>query len=301
MTAPVRFEAFDRRSGIGASEWSALVGASPWSTPAQLWLEKSGLATSRESDLMRTGRELETTVLRMASRQLDRRLTHNGMTFRHPDWPAVPLFATPDAFGPGRAELAEAKVVAHRMDDWKGGPPVHVDFQVQAQLACLPRVGSGLVVALIGGEVKTWRIDRDPDVQAMLPDLVATWWKDHVLGDRAPDPVTQDDRWALLRSRIRTDVRQERIATPDEQRIGSELRGLLQTRASLDQAIETARLELAMAAKDSDVAGLGWRASWTDRSTVDWRQLASDLAIAQDDIDSHTRTTTSFAFRQGRE
>lgn len=300
---PVRFELWNRRSGIGASEWTALVGASPWSTPAQVWLEKSGLGSSRETDVMRAGRDLETTVLRMAARQLDRRLVHNAMTFRHPDWPRVPLYATPDGFtrdGTPR-DLVEIKVVGHRMDEWKAGPPLYVDWQVQAQLAVLPQIRSGIVVALIGGDVKTWRVDRDPDVQAEMPETVAAWWRDHVVADRAPDPVSDNDRWLLLRARVAQDVRQERVATPDEQRDGTALRALLTQRADLDHSIDLVRLQLADAAQDSDVLGLGWKASWSSRATVDWRALVRDLGITQTAIDRHTTRSPAFTFRQGKE
>jgi hypothetical protein len=132
----------------------------------------------------------------------------------------------------------------------------------------------------------------------MLPDLVADWWQTHIDGNQAPDPVTDDDRWALLRARIRDDGRQERIATPDEQRDGTALRGLLAQRADLDAQIEAARLVLARASADSDVLGVGWRATWGNRQVVDWRALAASQAIAQDVIDAHTRTSVAFTFRQ---
>jgi putative phage-type endonuclease len=301
MTAPVPFERWDRRQGIGASEVAALAGLSPWSSSVSVWLEKVGLGDGpRESDAMRAGRDLERTVLAMAARQVDQRLIHNGMTFPHPEYPAVPLYATPDGFAmPRRSALAECKVVAHRYDDWKGGPPAYVDLQVQAQLACLPRVQGAIVAALVGGEVRTWRVDRDPDRIAALETSVRGWWTDHVLGDRSPDPSDDDDRWALLRAFARTSPdRQERVATPDEQKVGTALRGLLTVRGEVDSQVEALRLELADAAADNDVLGVGWRATWSSRSTVDWRALAADLAIPQDAIDAHTTQSRSFTFRR---
>jgi len=306
MTRPVRFDLWDRRDGIGASEWSALAGVSPWASAATIWLEKVGLGTSRETSPMRAGRDLETTVLRIASRQLGRRLAHNQMTFPHPDWPQIPLYGTPDGFTrDGPRSLVEIKVVGHRMDDWKGGPPVYVDWQVQAQLACLPRIQTGIVAALIGGDVRTWKVERDPEVQALLPDLVAGWWRDHVLGDSAPDPSSVDDRWALLRAFARTTPdRQERIATPQEQAIGTQLRREMAERIAVDDRIELLRLELADASQEYDVGGVGWKATWSNRATTDWRAIAHAIAgepVAQDVIEAHTKSTRMFTFRQGRD
>lgn len=297
----VPFATFDRRSGIGASVLPAIMGDSPWATPASVWLDLVGLAAPRESDAMRVGRDLEATVLRLTAREADRRMVANHQTFTHPDWPAVPLYATPDGFvQPRRVALVECKVVAHRFDDWRDGPPSYVQDQVQAQLACLPRAQSAIVGALIGGEIKTWRVERDAEFQAALPGLVAAWWADYIVADQAPDAETDADRWALLRAGVPMG-RAERIATPDEQRIGTALRGLLAEAARIDQAIQVYRLELADYARDSDVLGVGWRATWASRSTVDWRALVADQAIPAAVIAAHTRAAPTFTFRQGRD
>ena len=54
-------------------------------------------------------------------------------------WWRHALFGTPDGFGPHRYALAEIKLVGHRFDDWKTGPPEYVHLQVQAQMACYPK------------------------------------------------------------------------------------------------------------------------------------------------------------------
>lgn len=56
------FEAFDRSSGIGASEVPALAGLSPYQTPVGVWLRKVGLGMEAEQTAsMRTGSALEQT------------------------------------------------------------------------------------------------------------------------------------------------------------------------------------------------------------------------------------------------
>src|SRR5262245_28628649 len=106
---------FDRRTGIGASEVPAILGLSPYATPAAVWLEKVGMATRRETASMRTGIALEGAVLKLAADQTGRDLVRNRATRRHPLWPDVPLFATPDGFiRPHNWGLVEVKVVGWR-------------------------------------------------------------------------------------------------------------------------------------------------------------------------------------------
>ena len=55
----------DRRAGLGASDAPAALGLSPWKTPLELFLEKTGRAAPVEEKLsMRIGRALEPVVLR---------------------------------------------------------------------------------------------------------------------------------------------------------------------------------------------------------------------------------------------
>jgi len=48
-----------RRSRRNASETAAVMGLSPWSTPYQLWLEKTGRASAKVTQAMQRGTDLE--------------------------------------------------------------------------------------------------------------------------------------------------------------------------------------------------------------------------------------------------
>ena len=288
----------DRGSGIGASEVAAIAGLSPWTTPVEVWLEKVGLGRPREdTPQMRAGRDLERAILHLGGRDLDRKLVGNRKTFAHARWPEVRLFATPDGFGERRWTLAEVKVVSHRLSDWSDGPPPYVALQVQAQLAVFPKAGACDVIALVGGGVRTYRVDRDPVVVAGIEDRVAGWWADHIVGDRAPDPVTAEDEWSLIRARLVPD-HQERLATNEEQTVGRDLVGLLAERARLDKLIDDGRRTLANGSDGHDVAGYGWSGKWSTRASVDWRGVSAASHIPDEVVEAFTRRTLAFTVRR---
>lgn len=287
-----------RATGIGASEVAAIAGLSPWSTPVEVWLEKVGMGRPREeTPQMAAGRDLERAILKLGARDLDRRIVHNGRTFTHPGWPDVPLFATPDGFGAGRATLAEVKVVSHHLSDWTDGPPPYVVSQCLAQMACFPKAVAVDVIALVGGAVKTYRVRFDADAIRDLERAVREWWSTYVVAQVAPPPISADDEWSLLRARIVPDHR-ERLATTDEQVIANDLVAILAERARLDALIDEGRRALATSSDGHDVAGVGWSGRWSDRSSVDWKGVVAAAGVPPETVAAFTRRTPSFTLRR---
>jgi putative phage-type endonuclease len=288
----------DRAKGIGASEVAALVGLSPWTTPVEVWLDKVGLGRPRdETPQMTTGRDLELAVLKLGAAQLSRRIVHNARTFTHRGWPDVPLFATPDGFGPGRDTLAEVKVVSHHLSDWSDGPPPYVVAQCQAQMAVYAKATAVDVIALVGGAIRTYVVERDRATILDIEVLVGRWWRDYVVAEVAPPAQSADDEWALLRARIVPD-HQERLATTDEQVVANDLVGLLAERARIDALVDEGRRALATASGGHDIAGVGWSGRWQSRSSVDWKAVRKIVGIPDDVVEAYTRTTPLFIVRR---
>jgi putative phage-type endonuclease len=288
----------DRASGIGASEVAAIAGLSPWSTPVEVWLEKVGMGRPRdETPQMTTGRDLELAVLKLGARDLGRRIVHNARTFRHAGWPEVPLFATPDGFGPGRDTLAEVKVVSHHLSDWRDGPPPYVVVQCQAQLAVYGKATAVDVVALLGGAVRTFVVERDPQAILDIEVKVGRWWRSYVLAGVAPPAETPEDEWALLRALVTPD-HQERLATTDEQVVANDLVALMVERARIDALVDEGRRALASSSEGHDVAGVGWSGRWQSRTSVDWKGVRKIVGIPDDVVEAYTRSSSMFIVRR---
>ena len=291
----------NRLAGIGSSELARIAGDDPWGGPASVWLEKVGLAGGREpTPAMTAGLDLEGTVVRMSAAQLDTRFIRNHVTFRHPDWPDVPLYATPDGFGPGRRSGVEAKVVGHRLDDWKRGPPAYVRAQVQGQMACLPRLERVWVGALIGGQVHTYQIDRDPDAITAIEHGVVAWWRTYVIPEVAPEALTKGEAWDLLRARVRVEARPSRIAGDEEELLGRQLVSLMEQQDDIANLMDGLRRDLATHAAGEDIAGKGWRARWGERRSTDWAILAREEGLPRRLVESYTHATKTFTFRRAK-
>jgi putative phage-type endonuclease len=162
-----------RRQGVGASEAAVIFGKSPWKTPLQLYLEKTGEFPEQEqTDAMRRGLRLERFVAEEYQEETGITLEKPPAIIIHPEAPWC--LASLDYWIPGQ------KVVQIKTSDtWAaaafGEPgtdevPEHYALQVQQEMAV-----SGLPVAEIALlHVGTWRFDvyvieRNPGViEAMI-------------------------------------------------------------------------------------------------------------------------------------
>jgi predicted phage-related endonuclease len=284
--------------GLGSSEYPAIAGASPYASGSDVWLDRMGLGRGREdSPAMYAGRTLERPLLRMAAEAAGIPFRHNRASITHPDWPRVPLFTTPDGFGPGRRTLCEIKLVGHRFSDWQAGPPDYVRLQVAAQLACIPKAHRAVVAALVGSELRTYTIERDEQLERELVADVADWWHRYVVAEVAPEADSSAAGWRLLKATAAADDRAERLATPDEQRVGQELLAAQALVAETETRIDNLRRQLAEASKDHDVAGVGWSAQWRSRSDVSWKSAATAAGVTPEQVEAATRSSVAFVFR----
>lgn len=191
-----------RRAGIGASEAAAIVNQSPWSSPWQVWLEKTGQIPvgGEETEAMYFGNLLEDTIGRAFAERTGMEVITVEATYAHPqhDW----MLASPDRFiiMPDRSTgLLEIKNSGgYKLDEWKSGEPdadgvwrggeapLHYILQVQHQHAVM---GShiGYIGALLGGNrLCIVEVPRDEELIKMLMWAEEQFWYDNVVEGKAP-------------------------------------------------------------------------------------------------------------------
>lgn len=191
-----------RAQGIGASDAAAAVGLSPYKTPFQLWMEKTGRAPEvAESEAMRWGHRLQRVVGEAFADETKRVVAPAGefTIYEHPDSPI--LIATLDflqrkGFG-HELGILEAKTAGYaKKEDWIDQAPLHYTVQVQYQML-VTGTALGSIAVLIGGQKFLWAdIPPDPEFQARLRYQVEKFWREHVQADVAP-PVEAEDNEVL--------------------------------------------------------------------------------------------------------
>jgi predicted phage-related endonuclease len=260
--------------GVGASEVGVLAGVDPFATPLELWRRKLGRASGPDGNLeaLRIGRALEGPVVGLARDVIPLRIRRNRRTYVHPLWPAVPLFATPDAFVDGD-RLLEAKVVGLRgAFAWDDGPPAHVILQARAQLAVL-EAGACYIAALVGTELRLALVEREVEEEAELLAAVSAFVRENLEPVLEPDPVTDLERWAQLVAGA-SELDGEVLADADADAAGIALLELRASRSRIEADELRLRVELTRWLERSGgrrVVGSSWAAAWDARGTFSVR------------------------------
>lgn len=264
----VRILPSDRSTGLGASELASIAGLSPWRTPLDTWLSKTEeRAPTEPIEHQQLGLDLEGFLVKSVDGA-----KRNSMTWSHPDWPVVRLFATPDGIADRGHTLVEAKSVTHALADWADGAiPEQYVIQAYGQLACYPWARRVKFAVLLGGRPAYRELAR-PDT-AILDELVKSamrWWANYVAREVIPPPITDNDRWTIARRDSMGD-RMTRLATPDEQAAADDLLEVRGRIGELEAQEKEVRLRLAELASGADIAGTGFKATWSTRVTRDYR------------------------------
>jgi putative phage-type endonuclease len=229
-----------RRTGIGGSDASAALGLSPWQTPYDLWLEKTGEAEPvTANERMHWGTLLEPVIAAEYTRRTGRVLEPPGAMLRHArhQW----MIGHIDGKVRGEPRLVEFKTAGTARGWGESGSdevPLAYSVQVHHYLTLTGCQVADLVVLIGGSDFRVFEILHDPDISRDLIEAEEVFWR-HVEDREPPDPVSASDavkRWG------RFAVAGAVTAPVEVAQAIDELRSIHDQRALLDDAEESAKL-----------------------------------------------------------
>lgn len=182
-----------RKTGIGGSDAAAAVGLSPYKSPLELWLEKTGRdATLPKPDPQDTtepvywGTLLEPIVAASYTQQTGRKVRKVNAVLQHPQHPWMLANLDREVIGSVGVQILECKTAGeYGARLWRDGVPEYVQLQVQHQLAVTGKQAADVAVLLCGQRLDVHRIERDDELIARLIQLEARFW-DYVVQDTPP-------------------------------------------------------------------------------------------------------------------
>jgi len=186
-----------RRRGLGGSDAPVVLGLSPWKAALTLWGEKTGRLAEPvlDSDAVEMGKVLEPAIL-------ERYRQKTGRAAR--PWPATLIVqhaeveflrATPDGLtfdndlGLGLVQLKSTGEFTGK--EWDDGPPVHVEAQVQHELAATGARWGSIVVLIGGRRLKWFDVKPNDEFVGIMLEREAEFWR-HVVEDRQPEVSEHD-------------------------------------------------------------------------------------------------------------
>jgi putative phage-type endonuclease len=205
----------ERKTGIGGSDIAAILGLSPWKTPLDVWLDKTGQAddTVANEEAVRWGTLLEDVVAREYAERTESTVQRVRRILRHPahEWAIGNIDRAIVAPGSrvrvagdggtllGADGLLEVKTAsAYKAGEWgrdgdEEAVPLHHQAQVMWYLG-ITNLQWADVAALIGGQrMVIRRIHRDDEVIKAMLERAHEFWHRHVLTRQPPEPTTAKD------------------------------------------------------------------------------------------------------------
>lgn len=182
-----------RKTGVGASDAAAAVGLSPYKSPLELWLEKTGRdATLPKPDSKDTtepvywGTLLEPIVAAAYTQQTGRKVRKVNAVLQHPQHRFMLANLDREVIGSPGVQILECKTAGeYGAALWREGVPEYVQLQVQHQLAVTGKHAADVAVLLCGQRLDVHRIERDDELIGRLIQLEARFW-DYVVQDTPP-------------------------------------------------------------------------------------------------------------------
>lgn len=182
-----------RKTGIGGSDAAAAVGLSPYKSPLELWMEKTGRdAALPKPDPKDTthptywGTFLEPIVAAAYTQQTGNMVRKVNAVLQHPQFPFMLANLDREVVGTPLVQVLECKTAGEfGVKLWQDGVPEYVQLQVQHQLAVTGKLAADVAVLICGQRLEVHHIKRDDDLISRLITLEARFWQ-YVTSDTPP-------------------------------------------------------------------------------------------------------------------
>ncbi len=194
-----------RKTGIGGSDVAVILGLSPYKTPYELFLEKTGQIESEnfdQNDAVNFGNIIEDTVGEFYSHKTGFKLRNKFQTIRHKkyDW----LVANIDKKIEGKKKGLEIKNVGfHASHAWgKSGTDEVAEYyfpQPMHYMLVLDYPEWDVAAYFGGADLRIYNLERDKEFDELIIDSTHDFWHNNVLKQTPPEiDYSHDSTEAVL-------------------------------------------------------------------------------------------------------
>jgi len=188
-----------RQTGLGATDAAVVMGLSPYKTPYELWLEKTGRKDEEailNDSRLRLRHAHEETIAREYAAQFDVKLKRVNQTIYHKRLPF--MLCHLDRVIIGQKKIVECKSSSGFLRPAWGASgsdeaPIHYILQVQHQLACSGYSDADIAALIDIDDYRIYPMPRNEKVIAKIEDACDRFWHEHVLADVPPAASNRAD------------------------------------------------------------------------------------------------------------
>lgn len=169
-----------RKSGIGGSDVSCLLGINKWKSEIELWLDKTNQTNEPpvENEAMQWGNIMEPIIRNHFAEITGKTVVELKAMLQHPEYPFmladVDGITIDDDNNPAILEIKTAS--EFKRSEWEEDVPAYYQTQIQHYL-CVTGIKKAYCAVLIGGNsFKIYEADADEEIQSMLIAVEKNFW-----------------------------------------------------------------------------------------------------------------------------
>ncbi|MFC2084948.1 YqaJ viral recombinase family protein [Bacteroidota bacterium] len=209
----------ERQNYITASGFASIIGANPYQTPYQYWLDKKSAIPilNEHTERMEIGLEIEDFIANYWAKKMGRRIQKDNKIRIHPknrimavNIDRMILKDTENTPGYLECKNIDGYVYNGWEDDPQGGKkiPIYYYTQMMFGLAVTGWEWGRFAILVGGNHLIDMPIRRDNDFIKRIEDFSHEWWSKYMLEDKEPDKVVSDFK-------LSTDVKGQVEADPE--------------------------------------------------------------------------------------
>ena len=180
----------DRSQFIGGTDAAAIAGLSPWTTPMDVWMEKTGrMVNVLDNEIMYWGREIEPIIANRYAADTGRDL-RDSEPLSHVFYPWAG--GHPDRLIYPDQGILEIKTAGlHMRNHWGDAPygdvPQQYYIQVQWYMWLTGFQWADIAVLIGGQDYRVYYVPRNDSVIDRLVNICGDFWENNVLKDIPPE------------------------------------------------------------------------------------------------------------------
>lgn len=293
----------DRKKHITGTDIAKILGVSPFGDPLSVYMDKIGLSEPTEpSRRMIAGQRYQTAILEDYALETGHRLTHAD-PFELVVHAGGILGASLDAYDItlGNAPVdAKNTACAYEKDGWgetgTDAIPEYYRLQLAAQMAVSGASLSRLAVLVGGWDLRIYQVDRDPELEGMLLESAAKFWRDHVVARKPPEIVGS----VAAKEYLAKTYPSHHVGLSVQAEEGDEPWADYLAKAMADEEDAKKRKEEAQVWLKQRIgnaegiwSGNGWKATWKNSKgteKIDWEKVAREAGASPALISRFTET-----------
>lgn len=195
-----------RRTGIGGSDASTIVGLNPYSSLYYLYCDKLGQMPPKEtSEAMRIGHDLEQYVADRWMEATGKRCQRNNYMWRSTEHPWMLADIDREIVGENAGLECKTTSVYSRYDFDSGEVPPTYYVQCMHYMAVMGFERMYLAVLVLGKGFYHYTIDRDEGEISALVDKERIFWEENVLPQHPPELDGSGADMTALRQQYKTE------------------------------------------------------------------------------------------------